>query len=268
MATRSRRAPADGVRPAPLFSVLVGYETLHGRICELENGTVLAPGALVPWLESAYFERAIFSLGTRVDVSARPGSSAAAPAGPSSCATGSARTRTATSPPSAAKVTTSSPTPRVGRPPRTTAGCSVASTTGCATNASAHRPRRPERGSGAASAPKPTACDPLRRTLLRRRADEQPVSQVHRVAFGSGPRDARANHRWQDLPRAVASHGRRRRGRPSPDRTRWPAPRDRDRPRDGTSRHRGRRPPCHGTGKGTVVAAPMAVAISSDPGKQ
>ena len=71
MATRSRRAPADGVRPAPLFSVLVGYETLHGRICELENGTVLAPGALVPWLESAYFERAIFSLGTRVDVSAR-----------------------------------------------------------------------------------------------------------------------------------------------------------------------------------------------------
>ena len=48
MATRSRTAPADGIRPAPLFSVFVGYETLHGRICELENGTVLAPAALDP----------------------------------------------------------------------------------------------------------------------------------------------------------------------------------------------------------------------------
>ena len=61
-------APADGIKPAPLFTVLVGYETLHGRICELENGTVLAPTSLVPWLEAAYFERAIFSLRTRVDV--------------------------------------------------------------------------------------------------------------------------------------------------------------------------------------------------------
>ncbi len=64
-------APADGIRPAPLFSVFVGYETIHGRICELENGTVLAPCALEPWMDSAYFERAIFSLGGRVDVSVR-----------------------------------------------------------------------------------------------------------------------------------------------------------------------------------------------------
>ncbi len=71
MATRSRSAPSDGIRPAPLFSVFVGYETLHGRICELENGTVLTPAALTPWLDAAYFERAIFSLGTRVDVSVR-----------------------------------------------------------------------------------------------------------------------------------------------------------------------------------------------------
>ena len=71
MATRSRSAPADGIRPAPLFSVFVGYETAHGRICELENGTVLAPSALDPWMDSAYFERAIFSLGNRVDVSVR-----------------------------------------------------------------------------------------------------------------------------------------------------------------------------------------------------
>ena len=71
MATRSRTAPADGIRPAPLFSVFVGYETMHGRICELENGTVLAPSALTAWMDSAYFERAIFSLGNRVDVSVR-----------------------------------------------------------------------------------------------------------------------------------------------------------------------------------------------------
>ena len=71
MATRSRSAPAEGIRPAPLFSVFVGYETLHGRICELENGTVLAPAALSPWMDAAYFERAVFSLGNRVDVSVR-----------------------------------------------------------------------------------------------------------------------------------------------------------------------------------------------------
>jgi hypothetical protein len=71
MATRSRTAAAEGIRPAPLFSVFVGYETIHGRICELENGTVLAPSALDPWMDSAYFERAIFSLGNRIDVSVR-----------------------------------------------------------------------------------------------------------------------------------------------------------------------------------------------------
>jgi hypothetical protein len=71
MATRSRAAPEEGIRPAPLFSVLVGYETLHGHICELENGTVLHPSALDPWMDSAYFERALFAVGTRVEVSAQ-----------------------------------------------------------------------------------------------------------------------------------------------------------------------------------------------------
>ena len=71
MATRSRTAPAEGIRPAPLFSIFVDYPTIHGRICELENGTVLAPSALDPWMDSAYFERAIFRLGNRVDVSVR-----------------------------------------------------------------------------------------------------------------------------------------------------------------------------------------------------
>src|ERR1700722_3124890 len=71
MATRSSSAPAEGIRPAPLFSVLVGFEAIHGMLCELENGTVLAPSALAPWMDSAYFERATFSLPNRIDVSVR-----------------------------------------------------------------------------------------------------------------------------------------------------------------------------------------------------
>jgi uncharacterized protein DUF222 len=71
MATKSRSAPAEGIRPAPLFSVLVGFETLKGRICELENGTVLHPSALEPWMDSAYFERAVFTPANRIDVSVR-----------------------------------------------------------------------------------------------------------------------------------------------------------------------------------------------------
>ncbi|MGP0032910.1 MAG: DUF222 domain-containing protein [Acidimicrobiales bacterium] len=72
MATRSAIAPEDGRRPAPLFSVLVGYETLHGPICELAQGarSVLAPGSLLPWLDQAYIERAVFSPEGRVEVSA------------------------------------------------------------------------------------------------------------------------------------------------------------------------------------------------------
>jgi hypothetical protein len=69
MATRSRMAPVDGRRPEPLFSVLVGYESLHGRICQLEEGGPIAPGALLPWMNRAYFERAIFTPGTRIEVS-------------------------------------------------------------------------------------------------------------------------------------------------------------------------------------------------------
>jgi hypothetical protein len=71
MATRSRTAPADGRRPEPLFSVLVGYETLHGRICELDDGTVISPGTLLPWLDAASFERAVFAPGKRVECSVR-----------------------------------------------------------------------------------------------------------------------------------------------------------------------------------------------------
>jgi hypothetical protein len=72
MATRSASAPADGRRPEPLFTVLVGFETLHGRICELEGGGgILSPGTLLPWLDGATFERLVFGLDNRVECSVK-----------------------------------------------------------------------------------------------------------------------------------------------------------------------------------------------------
>lgn len=69
MATRSRVAPSNGRRPAPLFSVLVDYEVLRGRVCELAEGTVLSPGSLLPWLDEALIERVVFAPARRVEVS-------------------------------------------------------------------------------------------------------------------------------------------------------------------------------------------------------
>jgi hypothetical protein len=70
MATRSASTPPDAQRPAPLFSVLVDYPTLHGRVCELAHGgIVVSPGSLLPWLDQAYIERAVFAPEGRVEVS-------------------------------------------------------------------------------------------------------------------------------------------------------------------------------------------------------
>ena len=66
MATRSRTAPADGRRPEPLFSVVVGYETFAGRICEFDDGTVVSPNTLAAWLDKAWIERIVFDSPSRV----------------------------------------------------------------------------------------------------------------------------------------------------------------------------------------------------------
>jgi len=66
MARRARSAHPDGRRPEPLFTVLVGYETVAGRICELANGTVVSPGSLVRWLDQAWVERVVFDGASRV----------------------------------------------------------------------------------------------------------------------------------------------------------------------------------------------------------
>jgi hypothetical protein len=60
MAIRARTAPADGRRPAPLFTVVVGLEALCGPILELFNRTGLTPGTVAPYLSEADVERIVF----------------------------------------------------------------------------------------------------------------------------------------------------------------------------------------------------------------
>ena len=70
MAVRSASARAtEGRRPEPLFSVVIDYPTLLGRISQLEQGRVVTPGSLLPWLDTATFERIIFAPGKRAECS-------------------------------------------------------------------------------------------------------------------------------------------------------------------------------------------------------
>lgn len=72
MATRARTAPADGRRPAPLFTVLVGYETFAGPLLELFNRTTITPGTAARHLDGADIERIVFDSPSRViDVGAK-----------------------------------------------------------------------------------------------------------------------------------------------------------------------------------------------------
>jgi hypothetical protein len=71
VATRSRTTPADGQRPSPLLTILVGYETMHGRICEVADGEAVSPRSLLPLLSEAVVERAVFGPGNRVEVGKR-----------------------------------------------------------------------------------------------------------------------------------------------------------------------------------------------------
>lgn len=70
MATRSATASDDVACPRPLVTVLVDYETMAGRICQLANGTVVTPGSLLPYLDEALVERIVFTPATRAEVSA------------------------------------------------------------------------------------------------------------------------------------------------------------------------------------------------------
>src|SRR3546814_15903699 len=72
MAIRARTAPADGRRPAPLFTVLVDYETLRGPVLEMWNRAQLTPGTAARHLTEADVERIVFDGRSRVlDVGAQ-----------------------------------------------------------------------------------------------------------------------------------------------------------------------------------------------------
>ena len=66
LAERSVTAPADGKRPPPLISVLVGYETFKGPVCQLASGTVITPGTVASTLDEALIERVVFDGPSRV----------------------------------------------------------------------------------------------------------------------------------------------------------------------------------------------------------
>jgi hypothetical protein len=66
MATRAMSMPKGARRPKPLFTALVGYETMLGRICELANRSVVTPGSLAPYLTEADIERVVFGPDGRV----------------------------------------------------------------------------------------------------------------------------------------------------------------------------------------------------------
>jgi len=66
MARRAEAMPAGARRPEPLFTVLVGYESFAGPICELADGTVVAPGSLMRWLDQSWVERVVFDGPNRI----------------------------------------------------------------------------------------------------------------------------------------------------------------------------------------------------------
>jgi hypothetical protein len=59
MATRSATAPADGLRPRPLFTVTIGIDPFN-HLCQTAAGTVIAPGLLIPLLSDADIERIVY----------------------------------------------------------------------------------------------------------------------------------------------------------------------------------------------------------------
>jgi hypothetical protein len=72
MAMRSATAPADGLRPRPLLTITMGIEPFN-RLCQLANGTVIAPGLVVPLLSEADIERIVYDPpNRRIEASHRP----------------------------------------------------------------------------------------------------------------------------------------------------------------------------------------------------
>jgi len=66
MAHRSRTVPSGGRRPHPLITVIVDIGTFTKTVCEIEDGTVVAPSSLLRLLGDAEIERVVFDGPSRV----------------------------------------------------------------------------------------------------------------------------------------------------------------------------------------------------------
>ncbi len=66
MARRSASTPPDAQPPRPLITILAGYETFAGRICQLATGPTLTPGEVAALLDQAVIERVVFDTPARV----------------------------------------------------------------------------------------------------------------------------------------------------------------------------------------------------------
>jgi hypothetical protein len=156
MARRSASADEHGRRPEPLVVILVGVEGF-ARSCELLDGTVLSP-SISP--TSSRNPPSSGSPSTAPTTPSAPAGNARSPAcyaASSTSATGGAPTRSATSPPNAARATTRSPMPPADPPAPTTDASNAATTTASATAATTTR--HPERnGSVQRSAPTQGQC--------------------------------------------------------------------------------------------------------------
>jgi hypothetical protein len=72
MAIRSIAMPSDARQARVLLTVLLGYETFAGMMCQLADGTVVSPAQVAPWLTDADVERVVFDGPSRVvDVGAK-----------------------------------------------------------------------------------------------------------------------------------------------------------------------------------------------------
>jgi Domain of unknown function (DUF222) len=59
MARRAMAAPADAKQPRPLITVVLGDWSLR-QLCELSDGTIIKPTALLPYLSDADLETILF----------------------------------------------------------------------------------------------------------------------------------------------------------------------------------------------------------------
>src|SRR5262249_59832848 len=58
-AARRAAVPADGIRPKPLFTLVLGAQRFE-HLCRLATGQVVAPAAAAPWVDAAELEAILF----------------------------------------------------------------------------------------------------------------------------------------------------------------------------------------------------------------